>query len=141
MKHRLILFLLSLILAGCAHADDLSKNHVELFEVKSNIVILSIQHREWSGLFGPHGFGGFENVGYWATLEGAGPKFTNPKFDDNPHGIHCVGTIVLDREHNRVTIDMQRIILSESGKTNQIKSHPANGTYRITSVKTREPEK
>jgi hypothetical protein len=65
--------------------------------------------------------------------------FIDPKFQDNPGHFSCVGTITLDREHKRVSVNMRRIV-SGPGKPVRTKAHPANGTYPIESVTPAKPD-
>jgi hypothetical protein len=78
----------------------------------------------------------FEPAEYWAVLEGSGPVFRNPRFQDIPPRHPVRGTITLDREHHTVSVSM-RWVLSEAerGRPEVAISHPANGTYDFGSIR------
>ena len=96
--------------------------------------MLAVARREWVGIWGPEGWVGYRNEGYWITLNGKGPVFTNPDFYDDPPEYHCIGEVTLDLEHKRVTLAMRRVV-SKPGQAVRTRRHPANGTYEIESVK------
>ena len=134
MQRLLTCFILTVFaLTGCASFRN-SHDHCVLIEKSPGKLLLAITKPQWGGVFGPHGYVGYETIGYWAALEGSGPVFVNPHFQDNPSRFHCIGTITLDREHNRVTVNMRRMV-SDIGKAERTKPHPANGTYTIESVR------
>jgi len=97
----LIAVFIAAIFSGCSTQQSKS-DHVTLIEVDSGKLLLAITKSQWGGILGPHGYVGSERVGYWAALEGSGPVFTNPHFQDDPADFRCVGTITLDREHGKV---------------------------------------
>ena len=133
MLRLLSLTLTCLLFAGCAATNDLNGyDEVHLVDLEPGNMMLSIGKRHWDGFWGIEGYIGFRKSHYYATLEGTGPTFTNPVFEDSPP-FPCVGMITLDREHGRVTIKLQRVI-SEEGKPERRESHPANGTYPLKSV-------
>jgi len=122
------------LMVGCvAPSHPKARNGAVLIEQGPGEIELRFWKRSWGGIFGVHGYVGYVTHSYAAALEGSGPIFTNPRFQDNP-GFHCLGTIVLDREHNQVTINMRRIV-SMQGEPERAKPHPANGTYTIESVR------
>lgn len=128
------------MLTGCVGA---SNRHVcdgaQLIEHGAAGTELRFCHRYWGGILGPHGYVGYQTTGFGAALEGVGPTFTNPRFQDNPPDFQCVGSITLDLEHNRVVVAMWRVI-PVPGKPDRKKAHPANGTYRIESVRKAMPD-
>jgi hypothetical protein len=130
--------LLVAALSGCSTTTT-SNDHVALIEVGPGKLLLSVVKKERVGIWGPEGYVASRRAGYWAALEGSGPVFTNPHFQDDSSDLHCVGTITLDREHSMVTLNMQRVI-SEPGKPQRTKQHPANGIYVIESTRKARPE-
>src|SRR4051812_34310944 len=133
---QLLILLLASALVGCAGTrDPYGHDRADLVEIEAGKTLLAINHREWGGLLGPHGYIGYRSNGYLTALEGSGPVFINPHFLDNPPFIPCIGTITLDREHNKVTVNMRRIV-SKPEEPVRTKPHPANGTFTIESVKT-----
>jgi hypothetical protein len=133
-------FLIVSMLTGCVGP---SNRHVcesaQLIEHGAAGIELRFCHRYWGGFLGPHGYVGYQTTSFGAALEGVGPTFTNPRFQDNPADFQCVGSITLDREHNRVVIAMWRVI-SVPGKPDRRNAHPANGTYGIESVRKAMPD-
>jgi len=131
-RNTLILLLSISTCIGCGESRE-HPNHdraVLYTSKRPGVQLLNIFHKQWLGGFGPDGFVGYKFVGYWATIEGEGPVYNNPKFEDNPSGIECIGTIKMDLAHNQVTIDMQRII-SKPGEPQRTEPHPSNGIYPI----------
>jgi hypothetical protein len=127
------------LLAACVGTQPTADNdHAELVEFGADKVEVKIETKEWGGIFGIHGFVGYQHEEYVATLVGKGPMFTNPEFLDNPPTNRCIGTITLDRQHSRVTVNMWRII-SEPGEPEKTELHPANGTYPIQSIRQASP--
>jgi hypothetical protein len=126
-----------LVTSGCSSSDNCYG--ADLIQQGSEAAELRFCRRSWGGFLGPHGYIGYENTGYKAGLVGIGPTFTNPIFMDNPGYFHCIGTISLDKERNQVTIKLCRIF-SEPGKPLQTNSHPANGTYKIITVREAYPD-
>ena len=124
---QLAFFCLIILLSGCAtkHPDN-----VRLLETQPGRMLLDINKSRWEGFVGPDGNPGYMYRVYCATLEGDGPTFINPPFEDSPSDFKCVGTITLDRAHKLVTVDMRRIT-SAPGQPQQTRPHPANGTYKI----------
>lgn len=138
MKYALLSFLgLTCLFAisGCASkAKSDSSDHAVLIEIEPGKVLLSVNKKIWKGLWGPEGYIGYQRISYWAALNGSGPVFVNPHFQDNPSGFHCVGTIVVDRDHNLVTLDMRRVV-SKSSQPDRTAPHPANGHYQIDTIR------
>jgi len=133
-KHA-IAFLLLAMLTGCIGSRDRHVcDNAELIEQGPGETELRFCHRDWGGVMGPHGYVGYQTTSYGAALEGSGPTFTNPIFQDNPPDFKCTGSITLDREHNRVVVAMWRII-SAPGEPDRRQAHPANGTYSIISTR------
>jgi len=130
--------LLVAALSGCS-TTTARNAHVALIEVAPGKLLLSVVKEEHVGIWGPEGYVGSRRAGYWAALEGSGPVFTNPHFQDDSSDLRCVGTIALDREHSLVTLNMQRVV-SEPGKPQRTKQHPANGTYVIETTRKARPE-
>jgi hypothetical protein len=124
------LFCLIILLSGCAtkHPDD-----IRLIERGAGVSTLNINRARWEGFLGPDGNPGYVYWTYYATLDGDGPIYVNPPFQDMPSDFKCIGTITLDREHKLVTVNMRRII-SAPGQPVRTRSHPANGTYKINFI-------
>ena len=122
-----------LFFVGCAGPNG-SKDHnyAVLRDLGRGCSEVTIINRQWDGLWGPSGYVGFRDNSYSVVLEGSGPTYINPPFIDNPP-CRCVGTVAVDREHNRVTVDMRRIA-SKPEEPEHMQLHPANGTYSIRSV-------
>ena len=127
-------FSLVLVTACAGTGGHKPNDYADLIVYEPEKVDVLITHREWAGLFGHHGYPGYEQRHYRVGLRGPGPKFVNPKFQDNPPTIECVGSVNLNREHNRVTLDMRRVV-SQPGESMRTKAHPANGTYVILSTR------
>jgi hypothetical protein len=141
MSRNLILSSLILLLfIGCSGpVDNNICTDADIIEHGPDQIEIRFCKRSWGGVVGPHGYVGFITTGYGAALEGKGPIFVNPKFQDNPPDSRCIGIITLDRIHNRVIVDMQRI-MSKPGEPEQTKPHPANGTYVVKSVRKAMPD-
>jgi hypothetical protein len=137
---RTLPFLILSMLTGCMGS---STRHVcdgvQLIEHGAAGIELRFCHRYWGGIVGPHGYEGYQTTGYGAALVGVGPRFMNPRFQDNPPDFQCVGSITLDRENNRVVVAMWRVIIVQ-GKPGRKRAHPANGTYGIESVRKAMPD-
>src|SRR6266487_437349 len=126
------------VLTGCASSrSENSRNHIDLIEYAPGKIDVRITRRQWGGFWGPEGYIGYEKEHYRAGLRGSGRTFTNPEFQDNPPG-RCIGTITLDREHNKVIVNMWRVV-SKPGEPLRTKAHPANGTYPIASTRKATP--
>lgn len=139
-KSLMICFVIFLLLTGCVgKADRHVCDGANLIEQGPSEIEMRFCKRYWGGVIGPHGYIGYITMGYGAALIGKGPIFTNPRFQDDPPTFHCVGTITLDREHNQIEVNMFRIV-SEPGKPEQTKPHPANGKYLIQSVREANPD-
>ena len=108
---------------------------VNLIEKSPNVIWLSVDQRIWKGYWGAEGWVGSTYRTYWVKLVGVGPTFTDPIFQDDPHNMRCIGTIALDREHNHVTISMQRVV----DQGNRTMPHPSNGIHTIHSVRKAQP--
>src|SRR3954470_1888817 len=94
---------------GCAGRGSAPESeHVDIVEHTPSKFTLLISKREWGGITGPHGYVGNEIRHYKAELNGTGPTFINPRFQDNPPDNKCVGKIILDGPHSTVTLDMRR---------------------------------
>jgi hypothetical protein len=131
---------MAMLLFGCASSRNSDpQDHCTLIESGPEKLLLAVNPREWGGFWGIHGYIGYEHIGYWAALAGPGPEFINPHFQDNPASFRCIGTITLDREHNKVTLNMRRIV-SEAGSPQRTKPHPANGTYSIELIRKAKPD-
>jgi hypothetical protein len=127
------------LLPGCAGTRDNSNHeHADLIVYGPGHVDIEITKRSWAGFWGPEGYVGYQDEHYAAGLRGSGPAFVNPTFIDNPPSFRCVGTIILDREHNKIVVDMRRIV-SKSGEPEKAKPHPANGTYLIKTMREARP--
>src|SRR5260221_13589992 len=83
------------ILSSCTTSPR-ECDHAILFESGPGKLLLAVSRTQWEGFWGPEGYIGNQQTGYWAALEGGGPVFINPHFQDNPSTFHCVGTITLD---------------------------------------------
>jgi len=136
MKNMILLFVLIAIgLVACVGPKSSGqREHAVVIRKGPGKLLLSITKQEWRGVYGEHGYEGYRTVGYWAALEGPGPTFANPHFQDNPSGFRCTGTITLDLERMSVTVDMRRIV-SGLGEPERTKPHPANGTYSIEEIR------
>jgi len=132
MKLLLLLFSYCILvsISGCATRPA---DHVELLDKEPGKVILGIAKQQWGGLIGPEGYVGYQTWTYWAALAGDGPEFVDPHIEGG-NGEPCIGTILLDREHNKVTINMKRIV-SAPGYPLRTIPHPANGTYKIDEIR------
>jgi hypothetical protein len=88
---QLLLFssLILSLMTGCTGpAHPKTHDGAILIEQGTGEVELRFWKRSWGGIFGVHGWVGYVTYSYAAALEGSGPIFTNPKFQDNP-GFHC----------------------------------------------------
>ena len=139
MRHRSIFATICVLLAfsGCKTSKD-EQTHVTLIQLSADKSLLAIAKPERVGIIGPDGYVGWRTAGYWAALQGPGPVYDNPHFQDDSSDLPCIGRITLDRGHNEVTIDMKRVV-SKSGGMEQTKPHPANGTYVIEQTRTARP--
>jgi hypothetical protein len=134
------LVILAICVIGCATTKRADKNvHVTLIRKAPGKQLLAITRDEWGGLWGAHGYIGYERVGYWAALEGTGPVYVNPHFQDSPSDFKCVGTITINQQTNSVTIEMERIV-SGSRQPQETIPHPINGRYVIDSIRDARPE-
>ena len=132
---RTILLVLAVTVSACTSpTKGKGVTRVELIRKGEGKMLLSITRREWEGVVGPHGFVGYSTVGYWAALDGAGPSFENPHFQDNPSDFRCVGSITVDLVKRSVRIEMKRIV-SKTGEVERLRPHPVNGTYSIDAVR------
>jgi hypothetical protein len=137
MKRAFLILVCVITIAGggCAiEKGDTSSTHCILVEKEPGKLLLGFSKREWGGFYGPEGYVGYRYVGYWAALEGDGPEYVNPHFQDNPSEFKCVGTITLDKGQNEATVKMQRVV-SKEGEPERTTPHPANGTYHIEIVR------
>ncbi|HVV71338.1 MAG TPA: hypothetical protein VHI52_07545 [Verrucomicrobiae bacterium] len=125
-------------LLSCKTSED-ARTHVTLIQVSDNRSLLSIAIGERVGIWGPEGYVRSRTAGFWAALEGAGPVYINPHFQDDSSDFPCIGSITVDRDHNKVTLDMHRV-LSKPGEATRTKPHPANGTYGIEAIRKARPE-
>ena len=126
---------LALCLTSCVgQGPGLRHDAAELIEIAPDKTLANITKREWAGFWGPEGYVGYKVYGYTAALSGDGPVFVDPHFVDNPPSFHCVGTITLDRDHKRITVNLRRVV-SKEGEPETTKPHPANGEYLIESVR------
>jgi hypothetical protein len=131
---RPVALLLILLAWGCASNDKQeAHDYADLIVYGPEKVVVRFKHRYWAGFWGPEGYIGYRYSEYRAWLRGTGPSFRNPEFHDDPPG-QCIGTITLDREHNRALMDMRRVT-SQPEKPERTKRHPANGTYIIRSIR------
>ncbi len=134
------LLLVSMASVGCLSSkDSKQREHVVLIRKAHGKQLLSIAKRERVGIWGPDGYVGYRTAGYWAALDGNGPTFVNPHFQDDSSDFRCIGTITLDTEHRKVTIQMRRV-LSMPGEPERTQPHPANGTYSIETIRDARPE-
>jgi hypothetical protein len=132
---RTILLVVTITATGCTSpTKGKGVTRVELIRKGQGKMLLSITRREWEGVAGPHGFVGYSTVGYWTALDGAGPTFENPHFQDNPSDFRCVGSVTLDMVNRRVRIEMKRIV-SKPGEVERLRPHPVNGIYSIDAVR------
>ena len=132
------LAIVALVAGACVASKDADRRvHVVLIRKAPGKHLLAISKREWGGVLGPHGFVGYISVGYWAALEGSGPIFVNPHFQDNPSEFQCTGVITLDIEHKRVKVEMRRVAPERGGVE---KAHPAHGTYTIETIRDSGPD-
>jgi hypothetical protein len=139
MNKPLILAIAALtLLTGCVGPSPQERNHVDLVEYESGKVDVLITRRLWDGFWGSDGYIGYRPNHFRAGLRGNGPTYTNPIFQDTEPSINCIGSITLDREHNKVIVDMRRIV-SKLGQPEQTRRHPANGTYSIESTREAMP--
>ncbi len=134
------LVLLSMASVGCVSSEDSKqREHVVLIRKAPGKQLLPIAKRERVGIWGRDGYVGYRTAGYWAALDGNGPTFVNPHFQDDSSDFRCIGTIKLDIEHSKVTIQMRRVV-SMPGEPERTKPHPANGTYSIEAIRDARPE-
>lgn len=122
--------LATLVLSGCASPGPGSNATLYVRTDKPGKALLDINCHQWDGFWGPEGYTGYRYLTYWATLDGTGPVFHNPHFEDMPPDFRCIGDIILDMEHHEVTLRMRRII-SKPGESQRTVRHPANGTYHF----------
>ncbi len=134
------LVLVSMASVGCLSSkDSKQREQVVLIRKAPGKQLLSIAKRERVGIWGPDGYVGYRTAGYWAALDGNCPTFVNPHFQDDSSDFRCIGTITIDTEHRKVTIQMRRV-LSMPGEPERIQPHPANGTYSIETIRDARPE-
>ena len=130
-----LLFACLFLVGGCTgRSGPESRDGAILIEQGPSQTELRFWKHSWGGIVGVHGYVGYVTYSCAAALDGSGPIFRNPKFLDNPPDFRCVGTITLDRRRNEVIVEMRRLI-SKPGEPEQGKAHPANGKYRIESVR------
>lgn len=123
------------LLPGCVGTrDNEQHDHADIVDYGSRGIDVEITKRMWDGFWGAEGYIGYKNEHYKAGLQGDGPVFINPPFQDNPPDIYCIGTITVDRQHGKVTVNMRRIV-SKPGERQRTQPHPANGTYPIESTR------
>lgn len=128
---------LAVVLSACKTPED-ARTHVALIQVSDDRCLLSVAMRERVGIWGPEGYVGSRTGGFWAALEGNGPVYIDPHFQDYSSDFPCIGSITFDREHHKVTLDMQRVV-SKPGESKRTKPHPANGTYAIETIRKARP--
>ena len=124
-----------LLLTGCAGSTYLNGCHgAEILKQEPGEMELRYCRMALRHPFGPHGIESFrEPIVYGVALIGNGPVYIDPPFvGDFP--FRCVGSVILDCEHNRVTMNMRRIV-SKPGTPERTKPQPANGIYPIVSVR------
>jgi hypothetical protein len=135
MKNIVLIWFVASLCAGCTATPRTSPtDHAVLIEISPGKSLLEISKRRWAGIWGREGFQGYRNFTYWAALDGDGPVFNNPHFLEFSPEIQSVGTITLDREHNRVTVNMRRV-QPKPGKPDGTEPSPANGTFIIHSIR------
>ncbi len=141
MRELIILLVLVIIApVGCVSFKDSKQgDHVVLIRKAPGKQLLSIAKRERVGIWGPDGYVGYRTAGYWVALDGNGPTFVNPHFQDDSSDFRCNGSITLDIEHRKVKVEMRRIV-SKPGASERTKPHPANGTYTIEDIRDARPE-
>lgn len=136
---RTLIWLVLVLLPACSSPPTKqSRRSVDLIRNHAGATWVVINTREWGGVFGVDGFVGFENQTYLAKLEGSGPVYTAPFFQDNPFGVKCVGTITLDRKSNKVLVDMHRVV-TDPRESVRSGPHPANGFYTIGTEREAKP--
>lgn len=131
MKYLACLFAVCLIvlMGGCVTRPA---TRVGLVEWAPGKQAVGIGLWKWEG-FGPDGYEGYRAWSYWLKLAGDGPVYINPRVEGGA-GEPCIGSVTLDREHNLVTINLRRIV-SQPGRPERTKPHPANGTYKIDEIR------
>jgi hypothetical protein len=135
MKNILLIGLVASLWAGCTAASRTSPTDCAvLIDISLGKSLLEISNRRWAGIWEREGFQGCRNYTYWAALDGNGPVFRNPHFREFSPEIQSVGTITLDREHNRVAVNMRRL-QPKPGKPDRTEPSPANGTFIIHSIR------
>jgi hypothetical protein len=134
-----IAVLITISLIGCAEPGNSNAHNGAVIYVGRNSSEVVITMRRFKGIVGPDGFVGFRDLHYSAKLDGTGPVYAHPDFVDDLH-YPCIGSIYVDWEHDRVTVNMRRVVKETAGEVQQTKEHPANGTYSIKSVIKLTPE-
>ena len=90
----ILICMLAMAGGGCVtEKGDASNTQCILVEKEPGKLLLGVSKREWGGLYGPEGYVGHHYVAYWAALEGAGPQYVNPHFQDNPSEFKCIGKL------------------------------------------------
>src|SRR5689334_14466054 len=95
--------LAALIVSGCANPKSASNVTLYVLANQPGKSLLDINSRQWGGFWGPEGYVGHRYITYWAGLEGQGPIFHDPHFEDSPSDFNCIGDIVLDMQRREVT--------------------------------------
>jgi len=126
-----------LMCVGCASPRQTGGGDAVIIDFGPGRTVVQINKKIWTGFLGSEGHVGDRPYTCYAALEGAGPIFTNPRFEElSP--FHSIGTITLDPEHNSVTVNMRRV-KSKPGEPQKTARTPANGTYKISSVRKPQP--
>ena len=105
------------------------RDEAVLIDFGAGRLLLKINKREWAGLWGPEGYVGYRYRTYYAGLEGDGPFYTDPPYEELSDYKHFVGTITIDRERNRVIVKIKRVMLGRET------TDPGSGTYAIKTVR------
>jgi hypothetical protein len=77
--------------------------------------------------------GGNHPVRHTIYLEGAGPRFENPKVSDTGGARDARGFVVLDNERGKIIVDLE--IPAKDGKP---QPYPGNGEFKIPKVESRD---
>src|SRR2546423_15444304 len=94
---KLLALILLVVLTGCTSTAERKEcKSADLVEYSPTERELRYCKRLWGGIVGPDGYVGFKSVGYLALLEGPGPVFVNPRFQDNPGDYRCTGIIQMN---------------------------------------------
>jgi hypothetical protein len=129
MKLVSFLCIVSSLFIGCATTSSSERDEAILIDFGRGRLMLQINKLEWAGLWGAEGYIGYRYRTYYAGLEGGGPVYADPPYEEISDCSHFLGTITIDRERNRVIVKIKRV---NRGRET---TDPGSGTYAIKTVR------